>query len=93
MAEVCYTSSILPQIKRIVLPTSGTQRAVLHDSQAHHGFLRTFKRVCANFYWRMVKMVKAYMSHCPQCLRNNPMKHAPYAKIRLLTRLLYHSTL
>jgi hypothetical protein len=74
--------------KRIVLPTSKTQRTILHlahDLQAHHGFLRTFRRISAGFFWRgMVKTVKAYICHCPQCLRNNPLRHAPYAKIRAI---------
>lgn len=44
-----------------------------HDSAlgGHSGFLRTYKRVVSNFFWRGIKRdIRHYVADCPICQRS-----------------------
>ena len=62
---------------RVVLPRSSSQIPILLDefhntaTGGHSGFLRTYKKVAATFYWKaMRKDIKDFVANCQVCQQN-----------------------
>ncbi|KAK9230064.1 hypothetical protein WN944_023031 [Citrus x changshan-huyou] len=73
-----YDGSILRYKGRIILPSSSVKcQHILHEFHAspiggHSGFLRTYKRLKASFYWKRLKRAtKLFIAECDVCQRNN----------------------
>ena len=53
-----------------------------HDRQHHGGFHRTYERISRSLYLKnLVKNLKAYIEHCPECELNQTKRHKPYGSL------------
>jgi hypothetical protein len=67
--------------RRLVIPASLMKEifATAHDAQSHNGYDRSYARITQNFYIRnLPHHLKAYIRHCPPCLRVQTARHKPY---------------
>ncbi|KAH5621114.1 hypothetical protein HBI23_240920 [Parastagonospora nodorum] len=54
-----------------------------HDECYHQGFERTYDRVRASFYiYRLARKLRAYLTHCPQCMLNRTHRHRRHGDYR-----------
>jgi len=57
-----------------------------HDLTHHDGFHRTYDRLRHSIYVRrMVKHLKAYITHCPECQVNQTKRHPTYGELNPVT--------
>ena len=53
-----------------------------HDRQHHGGFHRTYDRIAGSIYLRnLVKHLRSYIEHCPECELNQTRRHKPYGSL------------
>ena len=58
----------------------------VHDASHHPGFERIYKRLRPSFYIRNLSaLLRTYVSTCPACQRNNPVRHKPYGQLQPLS--------
>ncbi|XP_026382523.1 uncharacterized protein LOC113277692 [Papaver somniferum] len=79
-----YIDGILRYKGRVVVVSTSTWcTKLLHEFHAtplggHSGFLRTYKRLQRNFYWKgMKRSIKTYIAQCDICQRNKSEDIAP----------------
>lgn len=79
-----YVGGVLRYKGRIVVvPSSLWCGKLLHEfhstpTAGHSGFLRTYRRLQQNFYWKGMKSsVKTYISHCDVCQCNKSESVSP----------------
>jgi hypothetical protein len=54
-----------------------------HDDSNHAGFERAYKRLRPNYYLKdLSTSLRSYISSCPSCLRNNPVRHKPFGQLQ-----------
>lgn len=57
-----------------------------HDLTHHGGFMRTYDRLIHSVYIRrMVKRLKTYIAHCPECQLNQTKRHPTYGELSPIT--------
>ena len=70
--------------QRLCIPKAmqGEVFKLAHDQTHHGGFQRTYDRLCHSVYIRrMVKHLKHYIEHCPECQLNQTKRHRPYGEL------------
>ena len=54
-----------------------------HDDVTHPGFERSYDRLRENYYMKkMATNFRAYVQSCPECQRNNPVRHKPHGELQ-----------
>ncbi|KAL4013706.1 hypothetical protein IC575_025889 [Cucumis melo] len=75
---------------RLVIPSNSTFLPIVlhtyHDSgfEGHSGFLRTYKRLTGELYWKGMKDIKKYCDECAICQRNKTSALSPAGLLMLL---------
>ena len=55
---------------------------LVHDEQGHQGFDRCRRKMDGMVIHKGMKLLKQYIDHCPECLRNNTRRHRPYGSLQ-----------
>ncbi|KAK4865001.1 hypothetical protein LT330_001624 [Penicillium expansum] len=55
---------------------------LVHDDQGHQGFDRCRRKMDGIVIHRGMRLLKQYIHHCPECLRNNTRRHRPYGSLQ-----------
>jgi hypothetical protein len=56
-----------------------------HEGSTHAGYERVYKRLRPNYYMKNLStLVRRYTQSCPQCQRNNPVRHKPHGQLQPL---------
>ena len=79
-----YFTSGLAGSERLCIPESMEAEVFhqAHDLTHHGGFMRTYDRPRHSVYVRsMVKRLKAYIAHCPECQVNQTKRHPGYGEL------------
>jgi hypothetical protein len=65
---------------RLVLASKAIQKRhlVAAHTPAHHGYARMAEDMRPYYWPAMAKDIRAFLRHCPQCLRNKPANHKPF---------------
>ena len=54
-----------------------------YDDVMHPGFERSYERLRENYYMKkMATNFRAYVQSCPECQRNNPVRHKPHGELQ-----------
>jgi hypothetical protein len=75
-----YLNDPITQNMRLVLANQELQKRQLMaaHTDAHHGYA-TMHEAMRLYYWkRMPQSIRAFLRHCPHCLRNKPANHKPF---------------
>ena len=70
--------------ERLCIPNSLEKEIfkLAHDRQHHSGFHRTYERIVASLYLRhLLKNLRTYIDHCPDCKLNQTKRHLPYGSL------------
>ncbi|KAJ5675356.1 hypothetical protein N7462_008253 [Penicillium macrosclerotiorum] len=72
--------------KAVCLPRSMTQEifTLVHDEQFHQGFDAGWQKLLDSglLFYRGAKLLKEYISHCPECRNNAMPRHPPYGALQ-----------
>ncbi|OQD60291.1 hypothetical protein PENPOL_c025G02991 [Penicillium polonicum] len=68
----------------LCIPTSLAKDVfqLVHDEQGHQGFDRCRRKMDGMVFHKGMKLLKQYIDHCPECLRNNTRRHRPYRSLQ-----------
>ncbi|KAJ5535039.1 hypothetical protein N7527_001293 [Penicillium freii] len=55
---------------------------LVHDDQGHQGFDRCRRKMDGIVIHKGMRLLRRYIDHCPECLRNNTRRHRPYRSLQ-----------